>query len=84
MPVGFVSIVDMLTRDIIISNIRDYYKLMLQSKEIIDLDYYCFAASAIIKLGYDIGVLLYDETKKAIDVIYDKFYILREELEKNE
>ena len=72
----------MLTRDIIIAEIKSYYKQMFTAEDIIDLYYYLFAASAIIKLGYDLGLLLHDETKKAIDVIYDKFEILQERLEK--
>ena len=51
----------MLTRDIFTAEIKKYYKLMLMAEKEIDVYYYCFAASAIILFGYDLGILLYDE-----------------------
>ncbi len=68
----------MLTRDIITAEIKNYYKQMFTAKNMIDLYYYLFAASAIIKLGYDLGILLYDEARKTIDIIYDKYDIIKE------
>ena len=74
----------MLTRDIFTAEIKKYYKLMLMAEKEIDVYYYCFAASAIILFGYDLGILLYDESVKAVDIIYDKFYLKLEELKVNE